>query len=67
MKNCGDKPRIEPLETNHCVVLVGFNDTTPTPYWIVKNVWGIGGYMYLEKGATCATWPRCPTPAFPRS
>ena len=51
LKNCG---KVKPLGTNHCVLLVGFNNTEATPYWIVKNSWGkkwgMDGYMYLEKG-----------------
>merc|ERR1719183_3082662 len=37
---------------DHCVMAVGFNTTTPTPYWIVRNswasTWGENGYIYLE-------------------
>jgi len=37
---------------DHCVQLVGYNSTAPTPYWIVRNSWntdwGINGYIYLE-------------------
>ena len=51
LTNCGKVPF---LHTDHCVLLVGFNNTEATPYWIVKNSWGtkwgIDGYMYLEKG-----------------
>ncbi len=37
---------------DHCVQLVGYDTTTSTPYWIVRNSWntswGINGYIYLE-------------------
>jgi len=37
---------------DHCVQLVGYNQTASTPYWIVRNSWaeswGIMGYIYLE-------------------
>eukprot|EP00026_Physarum_polycephalum_P012858 Phypoly_transcript_13199.p1 GENE.Phypoly_transcript_13199~~Phypoly_transcript_13199.p1 ORF type:complete len:354 (+),score=71.25 Phypoly_transcript_13199:64-1062(+) len=52
---------------DHCVQLVGYNATAPTPYWIVRNSWttqwGIEGYIWLEMWHdTCglaheATWP----------
>jgi C1A family cysteine protease len=52
---------------DHCVQLVGYNATAPTPYWIVRNswthVWGVDGYIFLEMWHdTCgiahdATWP----------
>jgi len=54
-------------EMDHCVQLVGYNQTSGTPYWIVRNSWntnwGIEGYIHLEMGKnTCgisndATWP----------
>jgi len=40
------------FDTDHCVQLVGYNQTTSPPYWIVRNSWGLGwgeqGYIYLE-------------------
>jgi hypothetical protein len=37
---------------DHCVMATGFNNTAPTPYWIVRNSWastfGEEGYIYLE-------------------
>ena len=37
---------------DHAVQLVGFNNTTATPYWIVRNSWstdwGMNGYIYLS-------------------
>jgi len=37
---------------DHCVMATGFNQTAPTPYWIVRNswasTWGEEGYIYLE-------------------
>jgi hypothetical protein len=35
----------------HCVLVVGFNDDAPIPYWIVKNswgtTWGMQGFGYI--------------------
>jgi Papain family cysteine protease len=35
----------------HCLLVVGFNDDAPQPYWIVKNSWGtgwgMGGFAYI--------------------
>jgi C1A family cysteine protease len=52
---------------DHCVQLVGWNATAPTPYYRVRNSWGVDwgleGYILLETGHdTCgvtheATWP----------
>jgi cathepsin F len=54
-------------QMDHCVQLVGYNQTAPTPYWIVRNSWntdwGVQGYIYLEMDKnTCGivndvTWP----------
>jgi cathepsin F len=54
-------------QLDHCVQLVGFNSSAPTPYWIVRNSWntdwGVQGYIYLEMDKnTCGittdiTWP----------
>eukprot|EP00472_Partenskyella_glossopodia_P007019 CAMPEP_0197519250 /NCGR_PEP_ID=MMETSP1318-20131121/4511_1 /TAXON_ID=552666 /ORGANISM="Partenskyella glossopodia, Strain RCC365" /LENGTH=297 /DNA_ID=CAMNT_0043070117 /DNA_START=114 /DNA_END=1007 /DNA_ORIENTATION=- len=39
-------------DLDHCVQLIGYNRSSPTPYWIVKNSWdtswGIDGYIHLE-------------------
>jgi len=39
---------------DHCVQLVGYDTTAPTPYWIVRNSWntdwGIKGYILLAMG-----------------
>lgn len=39
-------------DVDHCVQLVGFNDTAEEPYWIVRNSWstswGESGYVRLE-------------------
>merc|ERR1711920_721008 len=39
-------------ELDHCVQLVGYDKSGPTPYWIVRNSWntdwGIDGYMHLK-------------------
>merc|ERR1712217_243449 len=39
---------------NHAVQLVGYNKSTTTPYWILRNswnkTWGVDGFMYLAMG-----------------
>lgn len=41
-------------QLDHCVQLVGYDKSGPTPYWIVRNSWntdwGIDGYMHLKMG-----------------
>ncbi|KAG9467369.1 hypothetical protein GDO78_015081 [Eleutherodactylus coqui] len=40
--------------SNHAVLVVGFDKTGDTPYWIVKNSWGtswgIDGYVHVKMG-----------------
>ncbi|KAG8592486.1 hypothetical protein GDO81_000522, partial [Engystomops pustulosus] len=40
--------------SNHAVLVVGFDRTGNTPYWIVKNSWGtswgIDGYVHVKMG-----------------
>jgi len=42
---------------DHAVLIVGFDFTGDTPYWIVKNSWGESwgekGYVRIEKGKDC--------------
>ncbi|XP_014004112.1 pro-cathepsin H-like [Salmo salar] len=51
---------------NHAVLAVGY-DEKGTPYWIVKNSWGMKGYFLFERGknicgqAACSSYP-CPMP-----
>jgi hypothetical protein len=39
----------------HCILVVGFNDDAPVPYWIVKNswgtAWGMQGFGYIAYSA----------------
>ncbi|CAD2217099.1 cysteine peptidase B [Angomonas deanei] len=39
---------------NHGVTLVGYNNSAPVPYWIIKNSWGTSwgedGYIRVKKG-----------------
>jgi hypothetical protein len=39
----------------HCLLVVGFNDNPPEPYWIVKNSWGTSwgmqGFGYIAYSA----------------
>lgn len=42
-------------ESNHAVLITGFDRTGDVPYWIVKNswgtTWGIDGYVHVKIGA----------------
>eukprot|EP00796_Vickermania_ingenoplastis_P007859 gene7859-5486_t len=42
-------------ELNHAMLLVGYDDESDPPYWIIKNSWGTKwgkeGYLLLKKGA----------------
>jgi cathepsin F len=46
------------VELDHCVQAVGYDTTQSTPFWIVRNSWGLdwgeAGYIRLEYGTnTC--------------
>ncbi|EKF28211.1 cysteine peptidase, putative, partial [Trypanosoma cruzi marinkellei] len=42
-------------QLDHGVLLVGYNDSAPVPYWIIKNswttLWGEEGYIRIAKGS----------------
>lgn len=42
-------------QLNHGVLLVGYNNSAPEPYWIIKNSWGtrwgMDGYIQIKKGS----------------
>jgi len=55
-KQCGYPGKKSSLD--HALLLVGYNTTADTPYWIVKNSygtdWGVAGYLYVTMGEnTC--------------
>lgn len=49
-KQCSSRPS----DMDHCVQLVGYDKTAPTPYWKVRNSWntdwGEDGFMKLPMG-----------------
>ncbi|HEY1985950.1 MAG TPA: C1 family peptidase [Terracidiphilus sp.] len=48
-------PTTSVLGGEHCLLVVGYNDDAPVPYWIVKNSWGTGwgmsGFAYIAYSA----------------
>lgn len=50
----GILPICLPMTLNHGVLLVGYNNNGPVPYWIIKNSWGTqwgeNGYIRIRKG-----------------
>ncbi|KAE8630081.1 hypothetical protein XENTR_v10000684 [Xenopus tropicalis] len=48
---------------NHAVLVIGYDKTGDTPYWIVKNswgtAWGADGYVYIKMGENiCGYWSK---------
>lgn len=50
----GVLPFCLPFQLNHGVLLVGYNNSAETPYWIIKNSWGTAwgenGFIRIRKG-----------------
>ncbi|CCD15012.1 unnamed protein product [Trypanosoma congolense IL3000] len=55
-------------EMNSAVLLVGYDDTSKPPYWIIKNSWSKGwgekGYIRIEKGTNQCLVKNTRTPPF---
>jgi hypothetical protein len=52
---------------NHGVLIVGFDETSTPPYWIIKNSWGTSwgeqGYIRVAKGSNQCMLTQYPTTA----
>ncbi|CAK8530701.1 unnamed protein product [Lathyrus sativus] len=44
---------VDSLDTNHCMLIVGYGSKDGEDYWVVKNSygtsWGMNGYMYIKR------------------
>lgn len=37
-----DCPATAPYAPNHLMLIVGYDTASRTPYWLIKNSWGVG-------------------------
>ena len=56
---------------NHGVLIVGYDESFSTPYWVIKNSWGTGwgesGYIRVKKGSNQCMITSYPTTAIAKS
>ena len=46
-----------PMIGGHAIVCVGWNDSVPIPYWVVRNSWGTTGPLRNGYGRIAMFWP----------
>eukprot|EP01004_Peranema_trichophorum_P005757 NODE_4606_length_1142_cov_588.501472_g4086_i0.p1 GENE.NODE_4606_length_1142_cov_588.501472_g4086_i0~~NODE_4606_length_1142_cov_588.501472_g4086_i0.p1 ORF type:complete len:323 (-),score=71.14 NODE_4606_length_1142_cov_588.501472_g4086_i0:114-1082(-) len=53
----GVKTACQGSQVDHGVAIVGFGVQGSTPYWIIRNSWGVGwgenGYIRVQRGVNC--------------
>ena len=58
-------------QMDHGVLIVGYDETFSTPYWIIKNSWGTGwgehGYIRVAKGSNQCLITKYPTTSLAKS